>query len=355
MKRMIRKRRVARAALFLAVFMFLSVFQNVSKPMAAAAFHMKWHDGEKETAISVEAGSKFYIGDFVSIYSETTSATASLVKATYRSTNKKAATVNGKGYLNAKKAGETDITVSYQGKSLTCHLTVEKKGAFEKSSAVTELKKAAETLAKGMPKKLTAAKGPALRKKKENYFSSYGGTSAKKLSYDGFLYQMERDSMSTMNSKRSEKLAVPQAGRYLTAEALLRQFQLTNDPTSLKSKKTMSVTSASAGLKSGKITVKLSKKITADQIFAAQLAFPALNSSTDSGKKKANISMTVYDESAGNYYQGRLTLQKGSRQAAVQIMATGYGGYQKAELRKGHVYMLGSELSWAKGYKVTVK
>lgn len=354
MKKIIQRKRSARTALFLAMVLFLTAVFTIPAPMAAEAMQMKWHDGEKETSISVEAGSQFYIGDFVSIYTDTVSATASLVKASYMITDRKVATVNGKGYLKAKKAGMADVSVTYQGKTLVCHLTVEKKGTFEKSEAVTSLKDAAKALAKGMPKKLTAAKGNAFRKKRDAYMSAYGGASARKLSYDGFLYQTERASKQTMASKRSEKLAVPQAGRYLTAEALLRQFVLTNNPASLKSKKTLRIASASAGGKSGKLTIKFAKKLDADQIFAAQLAYPKLNGE-NSGKKKADITMTVYDESAGKYYQGRLTISKGSRQAAVQLMEAGNGGYQKAELRKGHVYMLGSELSWAKGFKVTAK
>lgn len=352
-----RKKKIKRysmAAFFLAALTVVAVIYGESVPVFATALQMKWPDGQKDTAITVEAGNKFYIGDFVSIYSPTTSATASLVKASYRSTNTKTASVSGKGYLNAKKAGEADISVTYQGNRLTCHLTVEKKGTFEKSTAVSELKKAAGTLAKGMPKKLTAAKGPALRKKKTAYFNAYGGVSARKLSYDGFFYERDRDNQVSMNAKRSEKLAVPQAGRYLTAEALLRQFELANNPASARSKKALRLSSASASGKSGKISVKFAKKVDASQIFAAQLAFPKLNE-TDSGKSKAVISLSVYDESSGKFYQGRLTLKKGSRQSAIQLMSPGYGGYRPAELLKGHTYMLGSEESWSKGYKVKAK
>ncbi len=129
---------------------------------------------------------------------------------------------------------------------------------------------------------------------------------------------------------------------------------LTNDPTSIRSKKTMRIATASANGKSGKITIKLAQKIKAEQIVAAQLAYSRLNQ-IDGSKKTANISMTVYDETAGKYYTGRPVLKQGSKQIVVQPMESVYGGFQAVELEKGHVYMLESELSWAKGTKVTIK
>ncbi len=250
--------------------------------------------------------------------------------------------------------GTADITVRCQGVTLVCHLTVEKKGTFEQTTAVKELKMAAKTLAKGLPKKLSAAKAYSLRKKKEEYLSDYGHFSSRYLTYEGFLYEQGRLSPSAMNAKRSEKLAVPEAGRYLTAAALLRQFMLTNDPTSIRSKKTMRIATASANGKSGKITIKLAQKLKAEQIVAAQLAYSRLNQ-IDGSKKTANISMTVYDETAGKYYTGRPVLKQGSKQIVVQPMESVYGGFQAVELEKGHVYMLESEMSWAKGTKITIK
>ena len=345
-------KRVLRYILLLAAV--ISVFTVMAPKPVSAAPQVVWQNGENETEISVEAGSKFYIGDFVTVFGENVASTASLQKSSYRTQNKKIAAVNGKGYLNAKKAGTADITVRCQGVTLVCHLTVEKKGTFEQTTAIKELKTAAKTLAKGLPKKLSAAKAYSLRKKKEEYLSDYGHFSSRYLTYEGFLYEQGRLSPSSMNAKRSEKLAVPEAGRYLTAAALLRQFMLTNDPTSIRSKKTMRIATASANGKSGKITIKLAQKLKAEQITAAQLAYSRLNQ-IDGSKKTAIISMTVYDETAGKYYTGRPVLKQGSKQIVVQPMESVYGGFQAVELEKGHVYMLESELSWAKGTKVTIK
>lgn len=334
------------AALFLSL-VFL-------KPMTADAALVNWYDGEMETAISVEAGSKFYIGDFVRILSNGASSTASLTGASYRSQDSKVAAVNGRGYLNAKKAGTSDITVVCQGKTLICHLTVEKKKTFVQSEAVKVLKTAAKKLAKGMPKKLTAAKGFALKKKRDEYYLNYGTNCAYALAYDGFLFKNERPAPDTVDASRSEKLAAPEAGRYLTAEALLRQFMMDNDPTSVNSKKTMRIASVTVNKKKEKFVVKISGRLGADQILAAQLAFPKDNGS-DVGKNKANIVVPIYDETAGVYYKGQATLKKGGRQFELEPMAAAYGRYQKTELIKGHVYWIGSKLNWANGTKVTVK
>ena len=248
----------------------------------------------------------------------------------------------------------TDITVSCQGKTLLCHLTVEKKGTFVQSEAVKELKAAAKTLAKGMPKKLNAAKGYTLKRKRDAYLIAYGMYSANKLAYDGFLFENERPAPDTVSDRRSAMLAVPEAGRYLTAEALLRQFQLSNNPASLESKKTMRIASATASSKKGKFTVRLAGKISAEQILAAQLAFPDENG-YDALKTKANMTVSIFDETDRAYYRGNLTLKKGSKQFEVEPVVYVYGGYVRKELVRGHVYMIGSDMNWANGTKVTAQ
>ncbi len=340
------------------LFLLAAAFLVIGLPaslVSAAALQVHWYNnGEAETEISVEAGAKFYIGDFISVHSDTVASTASLGKASYRSQDGKVASVNGKGYLNAKKAGQTDITVTCQGKSLTCHLTVEKKGSFEQTAAVKGLKSAAKSLAKGLPKKPNAAKAYHLNQKKTNYMEDYRAYAVKDLSYDGFLYTAKRSSKDRVQPKRSARLAVPEAGRYLAAEALLRQFLLTNNPVSTGSKRVMRIASVTANSKNGKMIVKLTKKLTAEQIVAAQLAFPEQNGDL-SGRTRANITVSVYDETDNRFYRGRPVLKKGSRQLEMKLLSPGDGMYQNANIEKGHVYMLGSEMDWSNGTKVTAK
>lgn len=348
-----RQNKKSKAAAGLAFFLITAVLVAMLPDFfVQAAMRVDWYNGGTETEIAVEAGEKFFIGDFVRIYSTGTVSTASLGKASYRSQNKKVAAVNGKGLLNAKKAGTSDITVTCQGKSLICHLTVEKKKTFEQTRSVKELKEAAKKLAKGMPKKINAAKGFGLKQKKADYMEVYNGT-AKELSYDGFLYEEKRPARNQADFKRSARLAVPQAGRFLTADALLQQFMITNNPVSLDSKKTMRIASAAANSKTGKITIKLKNKLSAEQILAAQLAFPKEN--VTEGKAKANITMTVYDETANQFYRGSLALKKGSRQLTVELLSKESWILEPPKIEKGHVYMLGSQLEWSNGVKMTAK
>lgn len=346
-------RRGIRAVLLLTLFLSLSICFALTD-VKAAVIQLIWHDGKAETEITVEKGAKFYIGDYVDVISDGTLSTASLVKASYQSRDKKVATVNGKGYLNAKNPGMTDITVTYQGKQAVCHLTVEKKGAFAQGDAVKELQAAAKKLSKGMPKKLTAAKGFALLKKRNDYTIAYQYAGVAKLTKDGFLH--ERVSMPTgvLKNKKTVRLAVPEAGRYLTVEALLRQFLVANDPTSKQSKKVMRIASAEASSKTGNITIKLAKKLGSEEILAAQLAFPEYNSEGIS-KTKANLLMSIYDATEKKYYKGQVALKKGAKQFQVKPVVYSYSGYEEVKIVKGHVYLLGSEANWAGGKSLTAK
>ncbi len=316
---------------------------------------VRWHDLSTETSISVEKGARFYIGDYVIVTTPDSHATASMKGASYKSSNGKIATVSKKGQVKAKKEGMTNITVTCKGKKLTCQLTVEEKGAFGKSTEAKDLKKAVQTLAKGMPgKKLSNGKAYGFITKYRKFMSNYNLNSKTKLSYDGFLFQNEKPASDSMDVSKSDRLAVPEASRYWTAYALVRQFQLSNDPTSVESKKTMKINSLTASSKSDKITVKLTKGVTEAQILAAQLAYSDYNVAAGS-RKNAEIIISVYDENAKTYYKGKAALKKGSRQVTIQ--PSYYRGlqYHNADLIKGHVYRVGSDLDWAKGKKVTAK
>ena len=115
----------------------------------------------------------------------------------------------------------------------------------------------------------------------------------------------------------------------------------------------MQAASFSASSKTGKFIVKLKKKLDADQILAAQLAFPKQN--ITEGRTKANITITVYDETANRYYKGKPVLRKGSRQLEFQPLSGASGMGAPVKIEKGHVYMLGSEWDWSDGIKITAK
>ena len=341
------------------VFFVIMLLSVCIKPTAvyAASGHMQWYDGSSEAAISVEAGSSFYIGDFVILYKGSSSSTVSLLKGSYRSSSAKTASVNGKGYLKAKKAGTADITVRCQGMTTVCHLTVEKKGTFDlkKDTAVQNLNKAAGTLAKGLPKKLNANSAYNLAKKTASYESAYESLSMKKLSYEGFLFEQERPAPNTgAEYGRSEKLAVPQAGRYLTAQSLLGQFKKSNDPTAAGKKKSLKIASAAAKAGKNSITVKLKKGPDVAQILAAQLVEPVFNSSVLS-KSSAILEVSIFDTTDEAYYRGHATLKRGSKTLTLNVLDKSSKAGKAIELQKGHTYLIGSSLNWANAYRVKAK
>ena len=242
-----------------------------------------------------------------------------------------------------------------QGKTLVCHLTVDSKNAFGNSKQEKQLRAAIKTLTKGMPsEKLTSGKAFNFITKYRKFLNNYYKNSVTKLSYDGFLYNNERPAADGVDEFRSEMLAVPEAGRFWTAYALIRQFQLNNDPTSTKSGNAMKVTSVAASSKSGKITAQLNKAITQDQILAAQLTFSDYNVAAGS-KKKADITVSIYDQTARTFYKGKVTLKKGSKQLTIQPVIYRGLKYHNVSLIKGHVYMVGSSMNWAGGKKATAK
>ncbi|MBO5302540.1 MAG: Ig-like domain-containing protein [Lachnospiraceae bacterium] len=341
-------------SVFLVLVFMLAILPQASMYVQAKDV-VRWHDLSTESSISVEKGAKFYIGDYVIVTAKNSHATASMTGASYKSLDTKIATVSNKGLVKAKKEGMTNITVTCKGKKLTCQLVVEEKGTYEKSTEAKELKKAVQTLAKGMPgKTLNAGKAYNFITKYRKFMSNYNLNSKTKLSYDGFIFNNEKPASDSVDVSKSDKLAVPEASRYWTAYALVRQFQLTNDPTSIESKNTMKISSVAVNSKSDKITVKLTKNVTEAQILAAQLAFPKQNVAASS-RKTADITVPVYDENSKTYYKGKATLKKGNKQVTIQ--PTYYRGlqYHNADLLKGHTYRIGSELDWGNGKKANAK
>lgn len=319
----------------------------------AEDLYITWSDRQTETAMTVEAGSQFYIGDFIEVLSKNTHATASIVGASYVSSDKKAATVTKKGLVKAKKEGITDITVVCKGVTLTCQLSVEPKKSIGKTAESKKLQAAVKTLAKKMPtKKLTSKNAFNFIRKFRAFMTTYYNNSVRKLSYDGFLYENERPASGDLDESRSEVLAVPEASRFWTANALVRQYQLDNDPTAIDSKKAFKIKKASASSKTGKITVELTKKVTADQILGAQLVFSDFNAIAEN-KNKAEIRVSVYDESKRAYYIGQMSLKKGSKKFTIQPVIYDGFQYKDVELTEGHVYRIGNSENWAGGIKVT--
>ncbi len=302
--------------------------------------------------ISVEVGQKFNIGDYAYVDDGIQSlGTASMLKATYSSSKKTVATVDSKGNLTAKKAGKATITVKYKSKKISCIVNVEKAGSFGNAETVASLESEVNELVKNIPTKITTKNGFTLNSKRTAYYYKLTDPSEdlySKITFDGFL----KDGWNTTN-----KLAVPQAGRYYYIKGLLDVYASKNSPTSTRSAKVMKIASVSG--KTSGITIKVKKALTSEQILASQIESYAYNIDNTS-QKKSYSDISVYDKSAKKYYTGTLTLTKGSKTVKLQLgtykYSNGVSKYVKVKPVKGHTYVIGEKrYNWANGKSVKVK
>lgn len=350
-----------RLAVFLSILFILPAIVAVLpttalEAQAASSVSLSWNMSNytmsgNSRVIAVEAGQKFNIGDYVSVY-RNQYGTASMMKATYASSNKSAATVDSKGNLTTKKAGKTTITVKYKGQKISCILNVEKAGSFGNSEIIETMQKEVDALVKNLPSKVTTKNGFAVRNKMRVYYNNVTdieGSLYNNINYDGFLRELKNGYYSTTN-----KLAVPQAGRYNYVSKLLSAYATKNSPTSTHSAKVMKIASVSATTKG--ITVKLKKALTSEQILALQIENSYYNEDNYS-QKKAFGYVSVLDKKTKKYYSGILTVEKGSKTAKIEIQEYKPSSfkYVKTKLKKGHTYMIGSASSWTKGKTVKVK
>ncbi|MCR5272804.1 MAG: hypothetical protein K6E13_07465 [Lachnospiraceae bacterium] len=326
--------------LFFIFFICLSVLFSVTENCDAANYFIRWKYSGTETDMNIEKGQSFYIGDFVMITYGKEYYTGSMVGGTYATSAKKIATVTKKGLVKTKKVGTCDITFKYKGKTITAHLNVIAKGGFnytsQYDSAFSALKKNAKALS--VPKKISSGNAVTYLKKQTNYLSKWGQNTCRYTTYDGYANTYIRNENNTVNEDRSNDLVVPQAGRYLTLLAKLREFKRKNDPLSTDSTtnnfKVKKVTGSGST-----VTITLKKAISQAQIAAVKIKYPSLNSSGDSAKT-AKMSTLIYSVKAKTYYRGNITLKKGSKTVTVKVVQNAFPYSTAVTLTKGTKYTL---------------
>lgn len=353
-----------RLAVFLTLLMILpaimAVLPMTSTEVQAASVSMYWSvAGYGKQTIQVEKGQKFYVGDYVGIYVDGVSNTASMVKASYSSSKKSVATVNSKGYFTAKSKGTTTISVKYKGTKTTCKFQVVPAGSFKSSKAVSTVKSKASALAKSIPSKVTTKNGFDLLKKFRDYNAAGMKVSSEINSNNGFLRKKVPTTYG-YSYEDTPKLAVPQAGRYMTLGSMLSAYNSKNGPTSTRSAKVMKIASVSADTSA--ITVKLKKSIGTEQILSAQIGSRYDTRLENKGKTKAQFQMNLQNTKTNEWISAVATIQKGSKtlkivpkkKELVQEGTSYVAKYVNTKLEKG-TYRLGSKTDWTKGKTVTVK
>lgn len=345
-----------RVAVLLTLLMVLpaivAVLPMTAQDVQAASAFMSWNvAGYGSKKIMVEKGQQFYVGDYVNLYTYGKTSwygTASLRNVSYSSSSASVASVNKKGFFTAKKTGSTKITVKYQGQKASCEFQVVAAGSLSGSDAASELSSSVSAMT--VPSKVSAKNGFELRKQ-ILACDAVVNEHMNDISYRGFLKEKSSGSSYYMET---EKLAVPQAGRYMTLDALLNNYATQNSPTSTRSAKVMKIASASANSRA--VTVKLKKSIDTVQILAAQLQEKTINAKV-TGKSQAYIRVYMYNTKTYKTYYGLGLIRKGSRVMKITPQKYVYqngGSYVNTKLPKG-TYRLENKSYWTKGKTVTVK
>lgn len=353
-----------RLAVFLTLLMILpaiaAVLPIASTEVQAADIYVNWNlAGYGEKPVQVEKGQTFYVGDYVNIYANGISSTASMVKASYSSNKKTVATVNGKGLFTAKKTGTATITIKYKGKKISCKFEVVPAGKFKSSEKISTAAARASELAESIPSKITTKNGFDLLKKVKDYANAMpvSGGGDGDVSRSGFIYTKAGTSGGTAYYSESQQLAVPQAGRYWTLCGMLDAFASKNGPTSTRSAKVMKIKSVTATASA--ITVKLKKKIDLAQILSAQINERYNTSLKNDGQSKAQLGVYLYDPKTYNPLFGAAVIQKGSNTMKItpkkNVYKNGESKLVTTKLKKGKTYRLENWTSWTKGKTVKVK
>ena len=329
---------------------------------AASIGNLNWNFYKSE-AVQVEEGKAFYVGDYVSTY--TTGKvykyyTASMLKASYKSSDATVATVDNKGYMTALKPGKTTITVSYKGKTASKEFEVVEKETFGVIDEAIKLTAAAQKLPLEMPSSITTKNGLKYVKALSAYVKVEESVKTK-ISTDGLLKKEVKIGTYT-DYATTNQLVVPEAGRRHTLNRLLSTYETKNSPTSTRSAKVLKLSSASASAKKNTITLNLKKKVSKEQIISAKILeeviYKDVLKASKLNDKQAYVRVTVYNKN--NYYTGVAKITQGKKTATMQIYKTKYENgkdtYKKQKIKKGQTYTLGHKaFEWAKGKKVKAK
>lgn len=125
----------------------------------AATTSISWEDivaeknkktGEKTYTLTVEVGQSFRLSDYVQVGKESKASNRSdfAKNATYKTSNKKIATISKTGYVKPVKAGSAVLKVTYEGKSIRLKLNVVNETKYSNDADVKAINQAINALAK---------------------------------------------------------------------------------------------------------------------------------------------------------------------------------------------------------------
>ncbi len=355
-----------RLAVFLCILLVmpsvLSVLPMTAQEVSAADTSVYWNysfHSSNDVVLKIERGEKFYIGDYAYVWDgdDNYGCASQYNKVKYSSNKKSVLSVSSKGLVTAKKVGKATITIKYKGKKITKKFQVVKAGTFKDTSAVKGLRTRTTKISKSIPSKIGLSNGYKYLNTVKEY-SDYVNNHSMEISAAGITKTATTYPGSNYTYySSSNQLVVPQAGRYYLLEQKLYGYASKNSPTSTTCSKRLKISSVSASTKA--ITVKTKQSVTGNHILAANILSRNLNETLS--KQSAKIYISVYDVTANKSYTGVATLKKGSKTVSVKIGSyvfnskTGTSKFTYQNLKKGHTYRIGSDVSWGNGRTVKVK
>lgn len=329
-----------------------------------------WESVEWEvytSTLQVEAEQGFYVGDYARYYKSnekySTFTSLSLVKSKYESSNETVATIDAKGYMKTLKPGKTTVTITYKGKKLTKEFEVVKKGTFGTSDAITALKSAAAELPKKLSATVNNKKCFTFVKNQKTYLDVVEKYE-EAIDKSGILKERVTDGNGDSYMSTTNKLAVPQSGRYMALENVLNSYAQKNNTTSTRSSKVLKIASGSASAKKNQITIKLKQKVTKEQVLASKIlyenAYFKVEGLKELSDKQAYVMTTdILDTKTNKCYSGVMTIRQGSKEATIQLYESKYANkkynFKRVKIKKNKTYKLGYSDDWMKGKKVKAK
>lgn len=287
---------------------------------AATSVQMSWAGGMNYTnpALTVEAGQKFNIGDFMLVIKPTSTRSASTISSVSYTSSKPSVASCKNGIIKTRKAGTAVLTVSYRGITNQCTLTVVDKGTLNMDAYKSLDSKAADVL-KVYGNKIST----------QNQYQVYNLLSKCMKEDTTNVFGLRLSKENGYYTQTNELVAIHMAQAF-AVENILDEYVSKISPIGTASSKTFKITSVNAKSGQSQFTIGVKSKLTANQIFAIK-ATPGYEKSLKTGNT-AKFNIYVRDKSTGHIYSGKATVEQGSNNITVQM--------KKFVLKKNRTYQL---------------
>lgn len=264
--------------------------------------------------------------------------------AKWKSSNTGVATVTSKGIVTIKKEGKATITYTLGSEKCTVEYTAVAAGKNSKTVKSDNMIKYAAQIKKAYGTKVTASN----RYNLYNYLNAAYYNPENKVSTCGFL--KEKRTSSSGYTYATNKLVAPECAYIGYVSKKLEYYSYQMNPIGTTSSKWFTISSLSGKAGKSDMTMKVSKAVTSDQIYAIQH-----HSGWDTymaKAKKAEFSCFIKDKTTGRRYKCLATAVEGSKELKIKVV--------NATLIKGRKYQLaaywgGEENTWTRGKSFTAK